>query len=103
MSMSRVHARKPTTGARSGRVGLVHMLLEAGAHVNAQGGVYENALVSAQRRGHEEVAEVLQAAGVREQLSNLIKYSEVDVFCRRSHCRIDHLNMSYFSFSYSAE
>ena len=37
------------------------MLMDAGADVNAQGGVYDNALQAASSRGHEKIVEMLIA------------------------------------------
>ena len=42
--------------ARYSRLELVQTLLDVGVDVNAQGGVYANALASAKQRGHETVA-----------------------------------------------
>ena len=43
--------------------GVVKMLLDAGADVNAQGGEYGNALQTASSRGHEAVVKLLLENG----------------------------------------
>jgi ankyrin repeat protein len=44
---------------------VVQMLLAAGADVNAQEGWYVSALEAASLNGHEEVVQMLRAAGAR--------------------------------------
>jgi len=43
---------------------VVELLLRKGADVNAQGGVYSNALQAALYRGHKKVVELLCGKGV---------------------------------------
>jgi ankyrin repeat protein len=43
---------------------VVRLLLDKGADVNAQGGVYGNALYAASIRGHEAVVQLLRDKGV---------------------------------------
>ena len=42
---------------------MVQVLIDAGADVNAQGGLHDNALQAASVRGHEKVVQVLIDAG----------------------------------------
>ena len=50
---------------------IVKMLLDAGADVNAQGGLYGSALQAALSQNHQDIAQILRDHGAHEDVKSL--------------------------------
>ncbi len=56
--------------AKEGHIEIVQMLLDSGADINAKSAEDKTALIYAEEKGHEYIAQVLRMFGAEEEISS---------------------------------
>lgn len=71
--------------AKNGHARAISLLLDAGAHVDAQNSADRTALILASSMGHEEVVRLLLAAGANKEIVDITNKTALDWAERRNH------------------